>query len=118
MAALVLEANLSRKVWGQSTFGMQSGIGNIFHDNCVTAKKLNLWLHLLINVLSTILSGASKFCMQLLVVPTRHEVDKAHKRASWLNIEVLSVTNLRRKARKSVLTWFRLGCSPALLHLL
>lgn len=69
-------------VWGQSTFGMQSGIRDIFNDDCVTAKKLNLWLHLLINVLSTILLGISNFYMQLLVVPTRHEVDKAHKIAT------------------------------------
>lgn len=61
---------------------MQSGIRDIFNDDCVTAKKLNLWLHLLINVLSTILLGISNFYMQLLVVPTRHEVDKAHKIAT------------------------------------
>lgn len=89
----------------------------MFLGSCATAKKLNLWLHLLINILSTLLLGASNFCMQLLVAPTRHEVNKAHERAFWLDIGTSSVKNLRRIARKSMLTWLCLGFSSALLHL-
>ena len=39
-------------------------------------RNLGLWLHLLINIIPTLLSGSSNFCMQILAAPLREEVDK------------------------------------------
>lgn len=117
MAALVLFANIGWTAWAQARFGTQSGIGTIFLGSCVKAKRLSLWLHLLINILSTLLLGASNFCMQLLVAPTRHEVNRAHERSFWLDIGTPSVRNLRHIARSKALRWLCLGFSSALLHL-
>lgn len=117
MAALVLVANIALTAWAQARFGNQSGIGTLFLGSCVTARRLSVWLHLLINILSTLLLGASNYCMQLLVAPTRHEVNRAHERFFWLDIGTPSVRNLQKIARISVLTWLCLGLSSALLHL-
>lgn len=117
LAALVFGANLAWIIWAQAKFGTESGIGTMFLGACIKAKRLNLWLHLIINILSTLLLGTSNFCMQLLVAPTRHEVNMAHESAFWLDIGTSSVRNLRRVARLSMLTWLCLGFSSALLHL-
>lgn len=116
-AALVLVTNIALTACAQARYGTHNGIGTIYLGNCAKAQRLDLWLHLLINVLSTFLLGASNFCMQLLVAPTRHEVNKAHEKSFWLDIGTPSVRNLRKIARVRALTWLCLGISSVLLHL-
>jgi len=118
VASLVLVANTTWVTWALSKFGTSLGIGTMYVGSCVTAKRLNVWLHLLINILSTLLLGASNYCMQLFVGPTRHEVDVAHRKKNWLHIGVSSIKNLRQISAMSVVTWCCFGCSSALLHLL
>ncbi|KAJ7810106.1 hypothetical protein B0H14DRAFT_3758020 [Mycena olivaceomarginata] len=65
--------------------------------------RISTAIHVVLNVLSGILLGAGNYCMQLLVSPTRHEVDIAHARGAALDIGVPSVTNLPHIDRKRVL---------------
>lgn len=95
--------------------------GILFDGNCDRARKLNSGLHLLINVLSTVLLSSSNYCMQCLSAPTRKEVDDAHSKGKWLDIGVQSVHNLRmiyNTDRKRAVVWFLLGISSLPLHLL
>ena len=85
---------------------------------CDAVRLYNRWLHLLINALSTILLGASNYCAQLLVAPTRKEVDEAHDDKRWLDIGVQSFRNLRRVSSKRLVVWIFLMLSSTLLHLL
>lgn len=62
-------------------------------------RNLSLWLHLVINALSTLLLSATNYAMQCLSSPTRKEVDKPHRHYIWLDIGVLSVRSLRRISR-------------------
>ena len=66
------------------------------HGDCGKMKRLDLGLHLLINILSTILLGASNYSMQCLTAPTRQDIDQAHHDNSWMDIGVPSVKNIRR----------------------
>ena len=99
-------------------YGTQDTIGTIYQGHCDKVKKLNLWLHLLINVLSTVLLGTSNYCMQLLMAPTPREVIDAHKEKMWLDIGIPSIRNLRRIERKRITTWCLLGLSSGFLHLM
>lgn len=90
----------------------------LFVGDCDRAHRLNTELHLLINVLSTILLGTSNFAMQALSAPTRKEVDVAHLKRQWLDIGVLSIRNLRNVNRKRVMLWSILGLSSLPRHLL
>ena len=74
-------------------------------------------LHLAINILSTLLLGASNFCMQVLCAPTREEIDAAHTRRNWLSIGVPSLKNLFHIDRKKSALWLVLGLSLVPLHL-
>ncbi|KAF2439612.1 hypothetical protein P171DRAFT_525453 [Karstenula rhodostoma CBS 690.94] len=94
--------------------------GVLFDGDCDRASKLNTGLHLLINILSTVLLSSSNYCMQCLSAPTRKEVDDAHSKGKWLDIGVQSVHNLRNiynTDRKRAVVWFLLGFSSLPLHL-
>ena len=77
-----------------------------------------MWLHLAINVLSTILLSASNYCIQCLSSPTRQEVNKAHANAEWLDIGVPSIRDLRYIGWRRIITWWLLGLNSVPLHLM
>lgn len=117
-AGLVLLINLILTIWAVSKSGLKSGLGTVQQGNCTKTKDLSQWLHLAMNALSTLLLGASNYCMQCISSPTRREVDKAHARGVWLDIGVTSVRNLRRITSSRILLWWLLGLSSVPLHLL
>lgn len=117
-AATVLIANVGLTIWASTKNGLVDGLATIHEGSCQEAKDLSLWLHLLINVLSTILLAASNYCMQILSSPTREEVDQAHASQIWLDIGVPSVRNLRHIAGRRIFLWWLLAFSGIPLHLL
>lgn len=95
LTAAVLGVNIAIIAWIRSTFSNPSdGSAQIFFGNCSRAGTLSDIAHLVINVLSTLLLAASNYCAQLLLAPTRLEVEKAHQRGRWLQIGTLGHRNL------------------------
>ncbi|KAL2067586.1 hypothetical protein VTL71DRAFT_2011 [Oculimacula yallundae] len=115
-ASLIL--NLTVTVWASKTFGLSEGIGTIHRDTCPVVKWIGLWVHVAINVISTILLGASNYCMQCLCSPTRMEVNKAHARNTWLDIGIQSYRNLTKIRRSRAALWILLAASSIPLHLM
>ncbi|KAI1344924.1 hypothetical protein F5Y15DRAFT_364206 [Xylariaceae sp. FL0016] len=73
-----------------------------FYDGTCTDKNVdvvNTALHLIINIVSTLVLASSNFFMQVLNSPSREEVNEAHFRGSWLGIGVPSVRNAFRVSR-------------------
>lgn len=101
-------------------YGIFHGFGDLYQGDCKLVARYNTVVHLGINIVSTLLLGASNYCAQLLVAPTRFEVDRAHEKRDWLDIGVPSFRNLwkRRIARKRKVTWTLLMISSVLLHLI
>ena len=94
-----------------------------YEGSCNTSRKVNIGLHVVINLLSTALLGGSNYCMQCLSAPTRAEIDKWHGkikcgRVRWLDIGIQSARNLRRISKKRALLWWCLCISSFPLHLL
>ena len=56
--------------------------------------------------------------MQLLVSPTRAEVNKAHEQQRWLDIGIPNIRNLRFVSIRNRILWFLLVFSSLPLHLL
>ncbi|PYH98138.1 hypothetical protein BO71DRAFT_317030 [Aspergillus ellipticus CBS 707.79] len=81
----------------------------IYHGSCIRTKSWTTGLHLVINVLSTVVLAASSYCMQCLSSPSRSEVDRAHAERIWLDVGVSSVRNL------TFAGWTRRGLWLALL---
>lgn len=61
-----------------SQFGSQDGVGSIYEGDCTTVGSLNRYIHVLINLLSTVMLSASNYYMQLQAAPTRANVQAAH----------------------------------------
>lgn len=117
-ASIVFLLNLIATIWGSTTTNKGKGI--ILQGDCVYVKRLNSALHALINILSTILLSGSNYSMQTLSAPTRNEIDNAHNStpATWLDIGVPGVRNLKYISRQRKILWFLLGLSSLPLHLL
>ncbi|ORY65171.1 uncharacterized protein BCR38DRAFT_432055 [Pseudomassariella vexata] len=96
----------------------QHGLSTFYEGSCSTSKTVSIVTHLLLNILATILLGASNYCMQILVSPTRAEVDRAHAMQRWLRIGVPNIQNLPYIHWTRVMLWVLLGISSLPLHLL
>ena len=114
----VLVINVLLTVSASIRYGVHGGFGTIQEGSCRITRNLSLWLHLAINILSTLLLGASNYCMQCLASPTREEIDIAHGQHVWLDIGVPSVRNLRRITPFRLVLWLLLAASSLPLHLL
>jgi hypothetical protein len=91
---------------------------SIYRGDCNRTSAISTGIHVLINILASLLLGASNLCMQLLVAPTRSEIDKAHRKQIWLDIGIPSLRNLPHIARRRRVIWWILGISSLPLHFL
>lgn len=114
----ILLSNFGLTVFAASQFNTQRGVGLIYQGDCATVGKLNLWLHLLINLLSTGMLSASNYCMQLQAAPTRANVNDAHTAGKWLDIGVPSLRNLLHINGWRKVSWALLAFSSIPIHLM
>ncbi|KAI1140191.1 hypothetical protein F5Y05DRAFT_403222 [Hypoxylon sp. FL0543] len=81
-------------------------------------SQVNMVLHLLINVISTLVVTSSNFFMQVLNSPSREELNTAHFKGSWMGIGIPSVRNAFSVSRFKTLCWICLLISSIPIHLL
>ena len=116
--AVILLTNFILTLWAAAHYPHSHGVSTLYQGSCAFVKRLDLWLHLLINVLSTGMLMASNYCMQLQAAPTRKNVDKAHKAQDWLDIGVPSLRNLRYISNWRRFSWVLLALSSLPVHLM
>lgn len=80
--------------------------------------RLNTVLHLIINVLSSLVLASTNFFMQVLNAPSREELDSAHEKGSWLDIGVPSPRNAFKVSRFKMIMWLLFFLSSVPIHLL
>lgn len=119
-AVAVFLLNLILTIWVAKNpdYNVTGGIGTLMQGSCARVRRTNVWVHLLVNVLSTLLLCGSNYCMQVVSAPSRAELDVAHGQRHWLHIGVPSMRNLRRIAGGRSLLWILLMLSSLPLHLL
>ena len=118
ISVVIFLINLSCTIVFKAKWGSDGDINNIYQGDCRKAEKISTGLHVVINLLSTLLLGASNLCMQLLAAPRRSEVDRAHRKFVWLHIGVPSLRNLRHIGWERLLICAILGISSIPLHFL
>jgi hypothetical protein len=116
--SFVLLINITCAIVVATTGNPQDGIATAYTGDCEVASRWTTGLHLLINVLSSALLGASSYCMQRLVAPTREEIQKAHAKGKWLDVGVLSLRNLSSISKSRLAFWILLALSSIPLHFL
>lgn len=118
ITVLVLVVNFTLTFIVFSRYPSMNGVGLIYSGDCNTVARLDQWIHLLINVMSTGMLSASNYCMQLQAAPTRADVDAAHRRNRWLDIGIPSLRNLGQIRGWRLCGWLLLAFSSVPLHLL
>lgn len=88
----------------------------LYRGSCTGSKNWARGLHLVINILSTILLAASNYCMQCLCSPSRQDVEDAHAQDKWLDIGVASFRNLRFVGWRRCMLWAILLMSSLPIH--
>jgi hypothetical protein len=118
MSSIVLSCNISILVLGaMRNDGFQNGFVMLMIRE---AEDMSWWssaFHIVINVLSTLLLGASNYTMQVLSSPTRGEIDRAHSSNQWQDIGVLSLRNLGCIPRRRRFLCVILALSSIPIHL-
>ncbi|KAL4913092.1 hypothetical protein BDW62DRAFT_214530 [Aspergillus aurantiobrunneus] len=99
----IIAAGIAYSKNNESDFSFAS----LYTGKCSVVKKWSTGLHLVINILSTVMLGASNYCMQCLASPSRAEVDEAHSKRIWVQIGVPNIWNLLRKqkGKRQLLGW-------------
>jgi hypothetical protein len=119
VSALVLVMNCVFVLVGALTGqGYDEGIATIFTGNADDVSRMSTLLHIVINVLSTLLLSASNYAMQVLTAPTRDQCLEAHRQGNFLNVGILSLRNIKSISLRSKLLYFALAISSIPLHLL
>jgi hypothetical protein len=82
ISASVLLLNVILLILATTIWNPRNGIATSYTGDCETAGRLTTVMHLFINVLSSLLLGASNYCMQRLVAPTRKRLTRLMRRRS------------------------------------
>lgn len=109
--------NLATLIWALAETGV-SGRNVLTNGDCSKISLLNTFLHLLLNIASSLILASSNFFMQVLNSPTRDEVDRAHARKRWLEIGVPSLRNVLNVCPYKSLAWALFSLSSFPIHLL
>lgn len=118
LTIVILSINIVTTAIVIGYYGVDSmGKASITTGPCDTVKRYNTVYHLFINIMSTLLIGASNYTMQMLSAPIRSEVDRAHSKGLWLDIGVPSWRNLKQINKARVTLWIILSLSSVPLHL-
>jgi hypothetical protein len=118
VTSIVLLTNCTAAVVIHFTYGTYDGVSTAFVGDCDIANRWSLGLHIVINILSSALLGASNYTMQVLNAPTRSECDIAHARGDWVDIGVTSLRNIAKITWPRRVLWLLLGLSSVPIHLL
>ncbi|GAD97804.1 predicted protein [Paecilomyces variotii No. 5] len=90
----------------------------LYQGKCSETKGWASGIHLVINVLSTLVLGASNYCMQCLGSPSREDVDRAHAQRTWLDIGTPSIGNFNFVGRRRFVLWSALLLTSLPIHLM
>lgn len=115
--SVIMVVNFTIMIVFTSVYKVSGTIGSLYYGDCTVVDQDNAALHIIINALSTLLLAASNSCMQILVAPTREDLDRAHRKGKSMAIGVQDVANLRYLDITTILLWAMLAISSGGLHL-
>ena len=118
VSSIVLCMHLAFAIWALANVPFSGGRGTLYKGKCSTVGSMMNWIQLLITFVSSLLLGASNYCMQILSAPTRAEIDAAHAKGNWLDIGTHSIRNVYLMSRRKRLLWSILAASSVALHIL
>ena len=117
--AFVLLTNVVLTIAGASYGSLYNRVLiSMYKGNCDHTKTVATGLHILINILSTTLVASSSYCCQLLMAPTREDIDHAHAHRIWIPIGTFDIKRLSLLPRNRRLMWYLLFCTSITIQLM
>jgi hypothetical protein len=116
LAALVV--NIVVYAWLFRTHHTNAGTASIQRGECGMIRRTNTGIHGALNIVSTLILGASTYAMQGMTAPSRKEVDFAHAKGKWVEIGTQSMRNLFYVRKRNAWVWAILGITSLPFHLL
>lgn len=118
-SAVIMLINVSALTWAFFRARTHdSGRATLYQGDCSKVHRVNTAIHLYINFSSTLLLVASNFSMQCLSAPTRRDIDRAHAKKIWLDIDIPSFRNIPYIRKRNAVLWICLATTSTTLHLL
>lgn len=118
VVAIVLAINLTFLVSVRMKYGSNDGQGIIYEGDCHITGRITIASHLFINIIGSLLLSGSNYTMQVLLSPSREEVDKAHENRRWLEIGTHSLRNFIHVNKARSILWTILALSSVPFHLM
>jgi hypothetical protein len=118
LSLVALIVNIAVYAWLFRTYDAITGTSTIQRGHCGTIRGANTGIHAALNVVSTLILGASTYAMQGMTAPTRQEVDIAHAKGKWVEIGTQSLRNLFYVRKRNAWVWVLLGTTSLPFHLL
>lgn len=109
---------LAVMLWALTHYPIQDDTWTVYTGSCRKVHFADGLSHVVFNVASTLFLGAGNYCMQVLVAPSRKDVDKAHKHGISMDIGIHSVRKIWRMPYSKRALWVLLGVSSTTMHLL
>jgi magnesium-transporting ATPase (P-type) len=92
---LVLITYLSFLVWIYTNLLVTNGVAEVFSGSCLETSKVATYARLTTCAFAVLLLTVGTHAVQLLLSPTRAEVENVHARDRWLHIGVGGLRNMR-----------------------
>ncbi|KAF2830734.1 hypothetical protein CC86DRAFT_343724 [Ophiobolus disseminans] len=117
LSLVALIVNISVYTWLFRTYDATTGTATLRRGHCGIIRNANTGIHAALNVVSTLILGASTYAMQGITAPTRKEVDAAHAKGKWVEIGTPSLRNLLYVRRRNTWVWLLLAITSMPFHL-
>lgn len=95
IVGLLLMTYLAFLIWIYDNIHVRHGLATVFDGACSQASKTGAYAHFTTCAFAVLLFTAGSHGVQLLLSPTRDEVENAHSRNRWLHIGVGGLRNMR-----------------------
>lgn len=111
-------ANVATLIWASRQKRIQDNTVLVYQGSERKMKDLNAGLHAVITGLSSLLLAGGNACMQVMMAPSRKDIDDAHSKGHWLDIGVSGLRNLFTIPVKRTFIWLVVALTTVPLHLL
>jgi hypothetical protein len=92
---LILVVYLAFLTWIYTNLQVRHGVADVFSGSCPQASRVVTYAHFATNAFAVLLFATGIHAVQLLLSPTRAEVEYAHARERWLHIGVGGLRNMK-----------------------
>jgi hypothetical protein len=118
LSSCALLLNISIYAWLFAASEIEKGNAIVTSRSCNTIHNMDIGIHAGLNIMSTLILGASTYAMQGMTAPTRADVDKAHSNGKWVEIGAQSWRNIAYVSKRNAFLWGVLAITSLPFHLM